>query len=154
MDLPVKPTPRKGFAMPTVIPFDELRSAFDFVSAGAPYERNAYIAKATGEVFQAAPGYDAYKRIPPDVDDSERYWSVPHRQDLGLAGHLELKFVQEQIPAQFAVAEDFFHRRGAHAKFHDLVAKAGMQAQWRRYEHDATEQALRKWAHDEGLALS
>jgi len=141
--------------MPTAtIAYDDLQSAFNFVSSGAPYERNAYIAKATGEVFQASPGYDALKRLPHDVDDGERYWSVPHRQDLSLGSPLELKFVAEHIPAQFANAEDFFHRRGAHAKFHDLVEKAGKQAQWRQYQHDATEVALRKWADDEGLGLS
>lgn len=140
--------------MPTAIPFDDLQSAFNFVSAGAPYERNAYIAKATGEVFHAAQIYDAYKRIPPDVDDDERYWSVPHRQDLDLGGHLELKFVQEHMPAQFAIAQEFFQRRGAHTKFHDLVAKEGKEALWRQYEHDATEKALRQWACQEGLALA
>ena len=140
--------------MSAAIPYDDLQSAFNFVSAGKPYERNAYIAKATGEVFHAAQIYDAYKRIPADVDDGERYWSVPHRQDLDLGSHLELKFIEEHIPAQFAAAEDFFHRRGAHAKFHDLVAKEGKQALWRQYEHAATEQALRKWASDEGLALA
>jgi hypothetical protein len=138
----------------TTITYDALQAAFNFVSAGAPYERNAYIAKATGEVFQASSGYDALKRLPPDVDDGERYWSVPHKQDLKLGGHLELKFVQEHIPAQFAAAEDFFHRRGAHARFHELVEKEGKQAQWRQYEHDATETALRQWAKDEGLSLS
>jgi hypothetical protein len=140
--------------MPTAIAFNDLQSAFNFVSAGAPYERNAYIAKATGEVFHAAQAYDAYKRIPPDVDDAERYWSVPHRQDLDLGGHLELKFIEEHIPARFAEAEAFFHRRGAHAKFHELVAREGKQALWRQYEHDATERALRQWASQEGLALS
>jgi hypothetical protein len=65
-----------------------------------------------------------------------------------------LKFVEEHIPAQFAAAEAFFHRRGAHAKFHELVAKEGKEALWRQYEHDATERALRHWASREGLALS
>ncbi len=140
--------------MATAIPFGKLQTAFDFVSGGAPYERNAYIAKATGEVFQASPGYDAYKRIPPDVDDGERYWSVPHRQDLDLAGHLELQFVRDHMPAHAAAAEDFFHRRGAHAKFHELVTREGKQAQWRQYEHEATERALRRWADAEGLGLA
>ena len=141
--------------MPTkTISYDELHSAFDFVSAGAPYERNAYIAKATGEVIQAATGYDAYKQIPSDVDDGERYWSVPHKQDLHLGSQLELKFVEEHIPDQFAAAEDFFHRRGAHAKFHDLVARAGKEALWRQYEQQATEQALRQWAAGEGIRLT
>jgi len=140
--------------MSAAIPYDDLQSAFNFVSAGAPYERNAYIAKDTGEVFHAAQIYDAYKRIPPDVDDGERYWSVPHSQDLDLGFHLELKFVAEHMPAQLAVAEEFFHRRGAHAKFQDLVEKEGKHALWRQYEHDATELALRKWATDEGLALA
>lgn len=140
--------------MSAAIPYDDLQSAFNFVSAAAPYERNAYIAKDTGEVFHAAQIYDAYKRVPPDVDDGERYWSVPHRQDLDLGGRLELKFVAEHMPARLAVAEEFFHRRGAHAKFHELVEKEGKQALWRQYEHDATELALRRWATDEGLALA
>lgn len=140
--------------MSAAIPYNDLHSAFNFVSAGAPYERNAYIAKDTGEVFHAAQIYDAYRRIPHDVDDDERYWSVPHRQDLDLGGRLELKFVAEHMPAQLAVAEEFFQRRGAHAKFHELVEKEGKQALWRQYEQHATELALRKWANEEGLALA
>lgn len=136
------------------IPFRDLQTAFMYVSGGPPFERNAYIAKDTGQVYQAGQGYDAFKRVPVDVDDNERYWSVPHRQDLDLGGKLELKFVEDYIPEKFAVAEEFFHRRGAHAKFHDLVEQQGMDAHWRQYEHEATVKALRLWAQVEGLSLA
>jgi hypothetical protein len=51
------------------------------------------------------------------------------------------------------VIHGFFHRRGAYARFKSLLAAEGRLEQWRRFEADATERALREWCAGQGIEL-
>ena len=62
----------KGVAVAVVA--QELRNAFDFVSAGDPFEHSAWICLDTGKIHwrSSETGLDD-EDLPEDIDDSGRY---------------------------------------------------------------------------------
>ncbi len=83
-----------------VVNRDELESAFDFVSAGAPQEHTATILVATGKIHWRSVSVDVWEDDdePDENDDAEGYIPVPHKNDLGLGRRLVLRFVEEHLP--------------------------------------------------------
>ncbi len=64
---------------------EELRAAFAFVSFGVPLERQAYICLDTGRIYWASESAGLNEDdLPDDLETSDRYIAVPHKNDLGL----------------------------------------------------------------------
>ena len=139
--------------MSATVTFDNLELALCWVSAGAPSENSAFISKETGKIFYSSMNYDTDEEVPGDVDDPSLYWSVPHKNDLDLGRNLVFRFVDEHLPSERDRVYDFFHRRGAYARFKDLLEHQGRLDQWYEFELTATEQALREWAQENGLCV-
>jgi hypothetical protein len=128
------------------VKYDDLSAAFDFVSFGAPFEHQAFVSRDTGAVYwisEAIPIEE--EELPNDLDTSNRYIAVPHKNDLDLGNHLALRFAEEQLPHRFATIEGFFRRRGAYARFKELLSSEGCLDKWYAYEAEATDRALRDW---------
>jgi hypothetical protein len=128
------------------VKYDDLSSAFDFVSFGAPFEHRAFVSRDTGAVYwisETNPIED--EELPDDLEVSDRYIAVPHENELDLGIHLALRFAEEQLPHRFATIEAFFRRRGAYARFKELLSSEGCLDKWYAYEAEATDQALRGW---------
>jgi hypothetical protein len=138
---------------PPTVTFDDLESALQWVSAAGPLENAAYISKATGQIFYASEDGATEDELPDDVDDDTLYWSVPHKNDLDLGRRLVLRFVDEVLPEEYRTVQDYFHRRGAYARFKDLLEREGQLEKWHDHEQKATEAALREWAHQNGLGV-
>jgi hypothetical protein len=88
------------------VKYDDLSSAFDFVSFGAPFEHRAFVSRDTGTVYwisETNPIED--EELPDDLDASDRYIAVPHKNELDLGNHLALRFAEEQLPHRFATIE-------------------------------------------------
>ena len=131
---------------------DDLSMAFDFVSCAAPMEHSAYISLDTGEVYWTSDSSEAFdEEIPDDLETSDRYLAIPHKNELDLGSHLALRFVAQTLPACYEEAEGFFRRRGAYARFKELLQREGVLERWYSFETDAVEIALRQWCAENGL---
>jgi hypothetical protein len=52
---------------------------------------------------------------------------------------------EEQLPDRYANVEAFFRRRGAYARFKELLAAEGCLEKWYAFEAESTERVLRQW---------
>ncbi len=133
----------------------DLRTTFDFVSAGAPLEHSAYICLDTGKIYlkAASAGLENEDDLPEDLDVSDRYVAVPHKNDLDLGRRLALAFVDQELPDDRNTVMGFFRRRGAHGRFKDLLHTRDMLQCWYEFESRATEEALLAWCEENGIQL-
>jgi hypothetical protein len=142
--------------MAPVVSFAELLEAYEWVSAGMDMEAEAYVSRATGQVFLSmASGEfgDAEDARPDDVEDESRYVAVPNKHDLDLGKPLVFRFVRERLPEIQSRVEKIFARRGAYGQFKSLLEGVGLLEDWYEYEAQAVEAALREWAEEQGIAL-
>lgn len=80
------------------VPYDEILSAFEFVSSAAPTEHNAYISMDTGQIHWVSELASMDEEIPENLDTSNQYISVPHKNDLDLGRKLVLRFAAQEMP--------------------------------------------------------
>jgi hypothetical protein len=135
------------------VKFDDLSTAFDFVSFAAPLEHQAFVSLDTGAIYWISEaGGVGDEELPPDLDTSDRYVAVPHRNDLDLGLDLVLRFVREVLPHQDDKVAAMFWRPGAYGRFKSLLDAEGRLDEWYAFEADATKQALQDWCTANGLA--
>jgi hypothetical protein len=139
--------------MATSVILDDLESAMQWASASSPGENSACISKTTGQIFYASDFADTVDELPEDIDDASLYWSVPHKNDLELGRLLVFRYVEEWLPQEVRTVQGYFHRRGAYARFKDLLHRTGHVDRWHEYERIATEAALLEWARENGLTV-
>jgi hypothetical protein len=135
------------------IPYEELISAFEFVSAAAPAEHNAYISLDTGQIHWVSELASMDEEVPEDLDTSDRYISVPHKNDLDLGRRLVLRFVEQEMPDAYSEVRAIFQRKGAYGRFKGLLESQGQLEKWYRFEADAHEKALREWCADNDIQI-
>ncbi|CAN7799123.1 hypothetical protein [Paraburkholderia sp. SIMBA_054] len=136
------------------VKLDDLSMAFDFVNYAAPMEHNAYVSLDTGKVYWTSDSNDAFdEEIPDDLETSDRYLAIPHKNDLDLGKTLALRFVAQELPACYDQVEGFFRRQGAYARFKDLLEREGVLDLWYSFEADSVERALRQWCAENGLEI-
>ena len=131
---------------------EELRNAFDFVSAGDPFENSAWICLDTGKFYWRSleAGLED-EDLPQDIDDSDRYLAVPTQRDLDLGRPLVLAFAAAELPDDIDTVAGFFHRRGAYSHFKDLLQARGLLATWYEFENRSTAEALLAWCAGHGI---
>jgi hypothetical protein len=134
----------------TTVKYEDLSDAFAFVSFGAQFEHEAYISKDTGTIYWVVED----EELPDDLETSDRYIAVPHKNDLDLGRNLALRFAAEELPDQYARIEAFFRHRGAYARFKEVVAAEGQLEKWYAFEAESTEVALRDWCAENGIELT
>jgi hypothetical protein len=104
--------------------YDDLSLAFDFISSAPPMEHEAYVSLDTGEVYWRSEFSDAFDEdVPDDLETSNRYLAVPHKNELDLGRNLALRFVAEELPESHDQVEGFFRRQGAYSRFKDLLER-------------------------------
>jgi len=136
------------------VKFDDLSSAFDFVSYAAPMEHQAYISLDTGKIYWVSDVIDTIEEeIPEDLEDPDRYLVIPHKNELDLGSSLALRFAAQQLPARYDQVEGFFQRRGAYARFKDLLEREGALELWYAFEAESAEKALKQWCAENGLEI-
>ena len=140
--------------MSTTVNLSDLRAALDWVSSGAPFELGAYVSRENGEIYWASEPDDFDVELPADIDDENRYLSIPHKNDLGLGRGLVARFVEAQCPEHYETVREFFRERGAYGRFKDLMETQGLLEAWFEYETAETEQALREWLDENGFAVA
>lgn len=135
-----------------MVKLDDLLMAFDFVSAGAPDENEAYLCKVTGVIHWHSEYGDNEEELPEDID-SDRYIAIPHKLDLDLGKHLVRAFVAKFLPEEQHKVRQIFSRRGAYARFKDPLERSGKLQQWYDYEAEAQKVALLEWCEENGIAI-
>jgi hypothetical protein len=133
------------------VKYEDLSAAFDFVSFAAPMEHHAYVSIDTGTIYWISDLNPLEEDIPDDLETSDRYIAVPHKNDLDLGSDLALRFAAEQLPRLYNRVEQFFRHRGAYARFKELLASEGCLDKWYAFEAESTERALRNWCADNDI---
>ena len=127
------------------VKFSGLSLAFDFVGSGAPMENNAYISLDTGEIYWTSELNPMDEEVPADLEDSDRYIAIPHKNDLDLGRNLALRFATQQLPESYELVEGVFRRKGAYSRFKQLLDSERVLEKWYKFEMEAVEKALREW---------
>lgn len=135
------------------VKFSDLLDAFEFVSAGSPFEHNAYIDPDTGIIYWTSDNCDLEDEIPDDLESSDRYIAVPHKNDLNLGRDLVWSFVDAELPDDYNTVTNFFHRKGAYGRFKDFLQARGLLEKWYAFEASATENGLRSWCGENSIEL-
>jgi len=131
---------------------EELRTTFEFVSFGAPLEHSAYICVDTGKIYSYSVSAGLEEEdLPEDLETSDRYIAVPHKNDLGLGRRLALAFVAQELSDEYDTVAGFFRRRGAYGRFKALLHARGMLERWYEFENGAMEKALLAWCEANGI---
>ncbi len=69
--------------------YSDIENAFLYVSMAPPDEHYAYFNKETGETLYVSEFGDS-DELPDDFEENDKYISVPHKNDLNLAGNWSL----------------------------------------------------------------
>src|SRR4051794_27066786 len=104
------------------VKYEDLSAAFDFVSCGPPMDHEAYISLDTGVIYWVSQANPVDEDTPDDLETSDRYIAVPHKNDLDLGSRLALDFVAAELPDRLVEAQNVFQHCGAYGRFKELVA--------------------------------
>lgn len=133
------------------VKYDDLSAAFEFVGFAAPMEHHAFISLDTGMIYWISELNPLEEEVPEDLETSDRYLAIPHKNDLDLGSDLALRFTAEELPGRYARVEEFFRHRGAYARFKDLLVSEGCLDKWYAFEADSTERALKNWCAENDI---
>ena len=137
------------------VKYDDLSLAFEFVSFARPMENRAYVSLDTGAIYWISETNPIEEDEPPDdLETSDRYIEIPHKNELDLGNDLALRFVDERLPDRYTEVVSFFRRRGAYARFKDLLVAEGRLEEWYAFEAESTERALREWCRANEIHLA
>jgi hypothetical protein len=125
--------------------FNDILEAFEFVSAGGMGEHQAFLCRQSGKVYWHSELSEDLEELPDDIDDSEKYVPIPGKSELDLGKPLVLDFTRQFLPDDFDEVQQIFNKRGAYARFKDLLDRRGIRDQWYDFEAKAEERALRIW---------
>jgi hypothetical protein len=124
---------------------EELSMAFEFVSSGRPMEHSAYISRDTGKIYWVSELVDTEDEFPDDLEESNRYIAIPHKNDLDLGRNLAMRFAESELPNAFEAVCAAFEHRGAYGRFKDILAAHGLLDRWYTFEAACTREALQSW---------
>ena len=138
------------------VPFGNIRDAYDFVSGSSTDEHQAFLCKQTGEILWHSDllGDEDENELPEDIDDERKYLQIPNKRELGLGKSLVLDFAREHLPNDFNKVREIFSKRGAYARFKDLLEYRNALEKWYEFETKAEEVALREWCKDNSIEVS
>ncbi len=127
------------------VSYNDLSMAFEFVSAGHAEEHQAFVCKETGKIYWHAETLEDLEELPDDLEENERYVRIPDKRDLDLGKRLVLDFAHEHLPSDVDEVRRIFSKKGAYARFKDLLQRKGALDQWHDFQAKAEERALREW---------
>ena len=78
---------------------------------------------------------------------------IPHKNDLDLGQSLVFDFVGANLPDDYHGVRDIFRRRGAYARFKELLAEKDLLEAWYQFEHEREQEALRSWCEENEIPL-
>jgi hypothetical protein len=140
---------------PMPVSFEEIRNAFEFVSAGRGLgEHQAFLCKQSGKIYWHSDFSELDDELPDDIEDDEKYLEIPDKRRLDLGKPLVLDFARQILPGDLDEVWQIFRRRGAYAGFKRLLVRRGVLEPWYDFEEKATVRALREWCELNSIALA
>jgi hypothetical protein len=136
------------------VDWTDLLHTFEFVNLGQPGEHEAVLCRETGKFLWHTELMDDVDEWPDDADDEEKYLSIPHKKELDLGTPLVFAFVEEFLPDEFDEIRRIFKRRGAYARFKDLLQRRKALDRWYDFESKTTEKALREWCEVNEISIA
>jgi len=134
------------------ISFDDIENAFLFVNSDQKYMNKAFLCKETGQIFYISEMVDS-DELPEDIDDMDKYISIPHKIDLDLGKTLVIEFTSKNLPEELDRIYSIFRNRGAYARYKDLLERKGLLNEWYKYENDRQEVALKEWSRENKIEI-
>lgn len=133
--------------------FDDIQSAFLFISSAGYGLNSAVVRKDTGEVLYQSElsGIDEIGKRDLDPD---QWVSIPHRNDLDLGQSLVFEFIEANLPDEYGAVRQIFKKRGAYGRFKVFLESKGLLERWRNFSDQREESALRQWCQEKGIDLS
>ncbi len=130
--------------------------AYEFVSFGGFGENMAYISLDTGKIHLVSASVDMMEEeaVPDDLETSDRYIAMPHKNELGLGRDLALRFAARELPDDHHAVKDMFRRKGAYRNFRRLLETRDVLQRWYDFENRETEDALNIWCEENGIQLA
>jgi hypothetical protein len=113
----------------------------------------AVLCRQSGKCFWHSEAVEDIEAWPEDAGDEEKYLRIPHKKELDLGKALVLDFAAACLPDAFDEVRQIFNRRGAYARFRDLLHRKKALDRWYAFEADATEKALRQWCEDNDITI-
>jgi hypothetical protein len=135
-----------------IINFNEIEDAFFYVSMEQMYMHSAVLCRETGEIYYTSEMGDS-DELPDDVDDQDKYISIPHKNELDLGKSLVLDFTSEHMPDELEKVYGIFRRKGAYSRFKELLEAKGLLDTWYKYEESHQKEALREWCHENNIDI-
>lgn len=132
---------------------DELLQALEFVSTVPDMGNEAFLSRESGAIFWRSEEGGDLDEVPDDIDEGDKYLSIPRKTDLGLGKPLALAFADELSAGDARKVREMFSRRGAYARFRDLLENRGMLERWYEFEAAAQKHALRRWCDANGVEI-
>ncbi len=132
--------------------FDDIENAFLFVSMDQKFMHNAYLCKDSGQFFYTSELGDS-DELPEDIDDTEKYISIPHKHDLELGRALVFDFTSEYIPEELDRIYAYFRSRGAYSRFKDFLNVKGLLDKWHTFEGERIRAALEEWCQENSIEI-
>ena len=132
-----------------LVDWNELEQTVEFVSMG----NEAVLCRKTGKFFWLSDLEEDIEAWPDDADDEEKYLAIPDKKELDLGKALVLEFAGQFLPEEYDEIRRIFSKRGAYARFRDLLQRRNALDRWYDFEGKATEQALREWCKANGLTI-
>jgi hypothetical protein len=132
----------------------DIQEAFEFVCAGGGGEHEAFLCRQSGKVYCHSELCDDLDILPDDIGDGEKFLQIPDKRGLDLGKPLALDFARQFLPGDFDDVLQFFSRRGAYARFKDLLDRKDVLDQWYDFEAKAEERALRMWCDLNSIEVS
>jgi len=135
------------------VKFVDILDAVEAVSSGQLGENSGWLCKESGRIYLQFEVDDESEELPDDIDDSEKYVQIPDKRELDLGKPLALAFAREFLPEDFDKVRQIFSRRGAYARFNDLLDYRRMRQQWFDYRDKAEIEAVRVWCADNSIEV-
>ena len=136
------------------VSWTDLTLAFEFVGVGSTGEHRVFLCKQTGKLYWHSDSSDELDELPDDIYDDEKYVQIPDKRELDLGKPLVFDFVRQFLPDDLDEVQRIFSRRGAYARFKDLLIRNCTLDQWYGFESKAEEDALRSWCNLNSIEVS
>jgi hypothetical protein len=134
------------------ISFDDIENAFFFVSMDQQSMHNAYLCKETGQIFYTSEIGDS-DVLPEDIDDPDKYITIPHKNDLELGKALVIEFTSKYFPEELDRVYSMFRSKGAYSRYKDLLERKGFLDEWYKYENERQKAALKEWCMENNIKI-
>jgi hypothetical protein len=132
--------------------FDDIQKAFEFVSSAPLEENQAILDLKTGEIRYKSGMLDE-EEFPREVETSDDYIWIPHREDLDLGNGLVMDFAELYVPQEKKTIKRMLKRKNAHANFLDLLKRLGKLEDWIVFEKEETKNALLDWCDENDIEV-